>query len=116
MPRGAARRYLCGMRLFVVLGLSALCGIARAACPDFATAVNYAAGTKPAAVAVGDVNRDGKLDLAVANTTSENVSILLGYGNGTFHAPTNFGVGHAPAAIAIADLSGDGKLDLAVAN
>ncbi|HYS56139.1 MAG TPA: VCBS repeat-containing protein [Thermoanaerobaculia bacterium] len=56
-----------------------------AACPNFAAAVNYAAGTAPRGVAVGDFNRDGKLDLAVANSNSFSVSILLG--NGTAPSP-----------------------------
>jgi hypothetical protein len=38
-------------------------------------------GTSPTSVAVGDFNGDGKLDLAVANYRSNNVSILLGNGN-----------------------------------
>ena len=36
------------------------------------------------AVAVGDFNGDGKLDLAVANHGSNTVSVLLGNGDGTF--------------------------------
>jgi hypothetical protein len=46
----------------------------------FGTATNFAAGTGPLGVAVGDFNRDGRQDLAVANQFSDNVSILL---NGT---------------------------------
>ena len=41
-------------------------------------------------MAVGDFNGDGKQDLAVANETSNNVSILLGDGAGSFSAATNF--------------------------
>src|SRR5581483_6324599 len=77
----------------------------------FAPAVNYAAGNTPYAVAVGDFNRDGKVDLAVPNFGGNNLSILLGNGNGTFGAPTNFGTGAAPLFTAVADLNGDGKLD-----
>ena len=44
----------------------------------FQAAVNYAAGTSPHSVAVGDFNGDGKADLAVANSDSNNVSVLLG--------------------------------------
>jgi hypothetical protein len=64
----------------------------------------------------GDFNGDGKLDLAVANGASNNVSILLGNGNGTFQAPLNTAVGVQPIALAAADFNADGKLDLAVAN
>ena len=49
--------------------------------------------TDPDSVAVGDFNGDGKQDLAVANCGSNNVSILLGDGAGSFSAATNFGAG-----------------------
>ena len=82
----------------------------------FGAATNFAAGRRPASVAIGDLNGDGKLDLAVANSDSNNVSVLLGNGNGTFGAATNFAAGSEPRSVAIGDLNGDGKLDLAVAN
>src|SRR5262249_14539320 len=72
--------------------------------------------TEPLGIAAGDFNDDGNLDLAVANAGTNNVSILLGVGDGTFGAATNFNVGTAPAALAVGDFNGDGKLDLAVAN
>src|SRR5207249_2462038 len=66
----------------------------------------------------GDFNGDGKQDLAVGNQTSNNVSILLGDGAGSFSAATNFstGAGTQPASVAVGDFNGDGKQDLAVAN
>jgi hypothetical protein len=65
---------------------------------------------------VGDFNGDGKQDLAVANQLSDNVSILLGNGNGTFGAATNFSAGDAPFSVAVGDFNGDGRPDLAVVN
>src|SRR5580658_474305 len=76
----------------------------------------FGAGTDPDAVAVGDFNGDGKLDLVVANEGSNNVGILLGNGDGTFQAAVNYGVGSAPTSVAVGDFNGDGKLDLAVVN
>jgi len=76
----------------------------------------YAAGTAPGFVAVGDFNGDGKLDMVVANSSSNNVSILLGNGDGTFQAAVNYSVGTDPDFVAVGDFNGDGKLDLAVAN
>jgi FG-GAP-like repeat len=67
-------------------------------------------------VAVGDFNGAGKLDVAVANLGSGNVSILLGNGDGTLRAPVNYATGDSPNSIAVADFNGDGKLDLAVVN
>ena len=56
-------------------------------------ATNFAVGTVPLSVAVGDFNGDTILDLAVANGGSNNVSILLGTGTGSFGTATNFAVG-----------------------
>jgi hypothetical protein len=67
-------------------------------------------------VAVGDFNRDGKLDLAVANELSVNVTVLLGTGTGSFGAARSFGAGPTPVSVVVGDLNGDGTLDLAVAN
>jgi hypothetical protein len=72
----------------------------------------------PYSIAAGDVNADGKLDLAVANNGSNNVTIVLGNGSGGFTqvAGSPVAVGANPESVALADVSGDGKLDLAVAN
>jgi hypothetical protein len=84
----------------------------------FAAHVDYAAGTDPNWVTVGDFNGDGKLDLAVANGQGacpgcqSAFTILLGNGDGTFQAPATNSGGVNPASIATADLNGDGKLDL----
>src|SRR5713226_3490771 len=82
----------------------------------FAPVVNYNAGTTPYTVAVGDFNGDGKVDMAVPNFGSNNISILLGTGGGVFGAATNFAVGTGPQYAATADFNGDGKLDLVTAN
>jgi hypothetical protein len=87
----------------------------------FAQAVSYAAGSNPTGVATGDFDEDGILDLAVANTTSNTVSILKGQGssgvgNGTFAAAASFPAGPGPYRIVVGDFNEDGILDLAVAN
>jgi uncharacterized repeat protein (TIGR01451 family) len=81
---------------------------------DFAAPKSYPVGTSPAAIAVGDFNGDGKMDIAVANRGSNNVSILLGNGDGTFQAAVNFDAGNSPSLVAVGEFNGDGKLDLAV--
>ncbi len=73
-------------------------------------------GGNPAAIAVGDFNSDGKMDVVTANQGSNDISLLLGNGNGTFQQPMNFVVGKSPEAILAVDLNGDGKLDLVTAN
>jgi VCBS repeat-containing protein len=69
-----------------------------------------------ASVAVGDFNRDGDPDLAVANVDLNRVSVLLGGAGGSFAGPTNFDVGDGPTSVAVDDFNGDGKPDVAAAN
>jgi hypothetical protein len=81
----------------------------------------YLAGAAIPSVALGDLNNDGKLDLAVANYgtypyTNSGVSILLGNGDGTFQTPVNYGVaaGTSPTDVVLGDTNGDGNLDVGV--
>jgi len=84
---------------------------------SFAPPTNFAVGTTPLSLAVGDFNGDGRPDLATANDGSANVSVLLGAGNGSFGAATNFATGGVhPSAVAVGDFNGDGKLDIATAD
>jgi hypothetical protein len=52
-----------------------------------------------------DFDGDGNSDLAVANTRSNNISILLGDGTGSFAAATNFAVGIGPILVAVGDFN-----------
>jgi len=78
--------------------------------------VRFAAGAGPSSLATGKFNGDNKLDLAVANNGSSNVSILLGNGNGTFKPAVDYNAGQYPSSVAVGDFNRDGKLDLAVTN
>ena len=99
----------------MICSLLALLGNpASASAVSFGTPTSYPVGTNPAAIVVGDFNGDGKIDIAVANTGSDDVSILLGNGDGTFQAAVNYTAGNSPTDIAVGDFNGDGKLDLAV--
>jgi VCBS repeat-containing protein len=78
--------------------------------------VNYDVGDAPLSVTAGDFNGDTRLDLAVANWLDDNVSVLLGNGDGTLQTAVNYDVGDAPLSVTAGDFNGDTRLDLAVAN
>ena len=77
---------------------------------------DYGVGYLPRVIAIGDLNGDGKLDLAVNNEFSNTVGLLLGNGDGTFQAEVAYPVGSFPIEVTVGDLNRDSKLDLAVAN
>src|SRR5437016_14376495 len=98
-----------------VLFLSASSESALAQTVSFIGHADFAAGSNPASVAAGDFNRDGVLDLATANYGSNNVSVLLGNGDGTFQPARTFATGGWPPAVAlVGDVDLDGR-DLSAA-
>jgi hypothetical protein len=83
----------------------------------FEPPVSYAVGEMPSSVAVGDFDGDGVLDLAVANSKSKNVSVLLGNGDFTFRPAANYDSGGSPSAVMVGNFRGVGApLDLVTAN
>jgi hypothetical protein len=65
-------------------------------------------------LAAADLNGDGKVDLVVAESTSNGVKLLLGNGDGSFMAPSALiSTLGAPLSLVLADLNGDGSPDLA---
>jgi uncharacterized repeat protein (TIGR01451 family) len=68
----------------------------------------------PSALVQVDLNNDGRLDVATANSNTDNVGILLQNANGTFTALASPAVGYNPLSIAAGDLDGDGNQDLVV--
>jgi len=107
---------LIGIFGFLAAGLLLSSSVLAMAQVQFSGPTNYPVGTSPLGAAVGDFNGDGKQDLAVVNTGSANVSILLGNGDGTFQPAVNYSVGGSPGYVVVGDFNGDGKLDLAVSN
>ncbi len=74
------------------------------------------ASAGPSALTTGDWNGDGRLDLAVANSGANTVSILTGNGDGTFAGKVDYATGNQPAGIAAGDFNHDGIADLAIVN
>jgi hypothetical protein len=86
----------------------------------FGTAVSTAAGTGPASIVAGDFNGDGFMDVAVANTSTSVINVLINNhnGNGTFSPAQSYSTGKTthPQYLVTGDFNGDGIPDLAVAN
>jgi hypothetical protein len=85
---------------------------------SFAIKVDFATGSSPGPVVIGDIDGDGKPDIAVVNNSSDDiVSIYRNMsttGNISFTSRSDFATGSYPNGIAIGDLDGDGKPDLVV--
>ena len=77
---------------------------------------NYAAGKRPASVAIASLGGDSHLDLVVADCGTTQVSVLLGNGDGTFEDSVEYGADQNAYLVAIGLLDGDSHVDLAVAN
>jgi hypothetical protein len=77
----------------------------------------FKSGSAPTSVAIGDLNGDGLMDVAVGNYGSNNVTVLFGGRRALTVAPGSpFKVGDGPSSLAIGDLNGDGKADIVTAN
>jgi hypothetical protein len=105
----------------LILCVIAVTGLANFSWAQFETRGAYAAPYFPRALAVGDFNGDGILDLAAAvedsaTGYSTEIQVLLGNGDGTFRSAVAYTVGEAPDSVQTADINHDGKLDIVTAS
>jgi hypothetical protein len=62
------------------------------------------------------LNRDGKLDLVVAQSTNIAITVFFGLGDGKFAPGLDYPAGTKPMGVAIGDLNGDGWPEVVTAN
>ena len=106
-------------RMFLIAVVVFAAVLTASAQVTFTSARDYPLNAAPYATAIGDLNGDGKPDLAALSVLGGTVSILLNNGDGTFSSATDFPA-IAPdqtqpfSGIALSDLNGDSKLDVIV--
>lgn len=113
----------CGFNAGCAAGADCLSGTCTAMrCtqpPLFAMPVFYATQSGSRAAGVADVDRDGRLDFAVANQISSSVTLYYGDGDGGFSMPYHVGIAQTgfdgPQAVALHDLTGDTRVDVITA-
>lgn len=81
-----------------------------------AATASRALGTVPSAIAVGDVDGDGRDDVVLANGGANSVSVHRGSGAFGFGIAAAFAAGTTPQHVALGDVDGDGDLDVVTAN
>ena len=102
-------RAIVGLLLLLVMS-------AAAANAQTFSAKHTAAGAGPLKVIRADFNNDGIADIAMASSSANAVTILIGNGDGTFKPAANYATGVRPIDLVAVDLNGDGNLDLVTCN
>ena len=89
---------------------------------SFEAKIDFSTGYSPRNVGLGDIDGDGKPDLAVTNGSSNTVSVFRNTSvsgaitESSFAAKVDFTTGGSPYSVVIGDVDGDGKPDLVIAN
>ena len=75
-------------------------------------------GSQPWGIDTGDFNNDSLLDIVITNVGTNNIGVLLGYGNGSFAAIVTYSIetSSLPFSVAVSDLNHDNRLDIVEAN
>jgi len=87
---------------------------------SYAAKVNLTSAGGPFSVSIGDLDGDGKADIAAANVNSNTISVFRNTsssaGSISYASKVDFISGTSPSKVSIGDLDGDGKADIVVAN
>ncbi|AEI88384.1 MAG: VCBS repeat-containing protein [Candidatus Midichloria mitochondrii] len=77
---------------------------------SFQYIASYALGSGPAVITAADLNNDGKIDLVSTNSMSNNISLLIGNGDGSFKPAISCSVGAylSPGSTSVLINKGDG--------
>jgi len=76
----------------------------------------FAGGGVPSPNEGADFNSDGKIDMAVGASQSNQVRVILNNGTGGFNPPASYTTGSNNRGVAVLDLNGDGHDDIATSN
>jgi hypothetical protein len=101
---------------FLVLNTNGLCVFTQNESGTLNPAVIYSCSSYPSSLAIGDLNSDGKADVAVANSDLNNIGVFMQNNTGTLDAQVLYPVGVQPDSIKIGDVNGDGKNDVIASN
>jgi hypothetical protein len=105
------------LALVALLGIGAIPAFAVGCSePNLRAGRHILVGQGPVSNVLADFNSDGKLDLAVANSITNQIAVLMGDGVGGFGAPTTYTNGTKPLMLVTSDFNNDGKPDLAAIN
>jgi hypothetical protein len=85
-------------------------------CQGATCGITVFTGSGPMAVAIGDFNNNGQLDIVTADNIGSTVTVLLNQGGTAFGDGIPTATGSSPAAVVVGDFNADGKLDVATAN
>jgi hypothetical protein len=90
--------------------------VATSVTDQFVVPIRYGTGDFPIDVIATDVDGDGDNDLAVANSSSHTISVMLNTGSGTFAPKTDYASGNSPRSLSVGDLDRNGSQDIVVTN
>src|SRR5213594_2105964 len=118
-PRGIRLWFACARGVLSILLVLLMGSNAILAQTSLKSRMDFVVGSHPIAAVTVDFDGDGTLDIITVNQLTNNqgdLSLMKGFGDGTFRRVASITAGLLPSAVAFADATGDGRPDLLVAN